>query len=155
MLSKSYFPVFIDSASCKILIVGGGKIALQKLKNLVKFKARITVVAKEPLPRIVHLGHRKKICLMVRRFTNSDLAGHQLIYACTDNLALNHRIEKLAKKKKLLVNVADDHRRSSFISPAVYKKRKLIIAVSTSGLDPGRSAHIRNSIKNMLREKSA
>ena len=42
-MEKPYFPMFIDLTDKKILVAGGGTIALRRVRTLVKFGADIHV----------------------------------------------------------------------------------------------------------------
>ncbi len=143
-------PVCLNLKSVKILVVGGGKVARQKLKALLLCGGRVDVVAKNAEDFIKQLRRKGKISLYLREFRESDLRGHRLVYACTDSLVLNKRIARLAKKRKMLCNVASTPTLSSFISPAIWKKRNIIVSVTTSGKNPPQSVRIRDRIGQFL-----
>lgn len=43
-MERPYFPMFIDISGKKILVVGGGSIALRRVRTLLKFGADIKVI---------------------------------------------------------------------------------------------------------------
>ena len=63
MLRHHFLPIVLSLSLQKILIVGGGRVALQKLKTLLKFNCAITVVAAETHYLIKKLAAKKKITL--------------------------------------------------------------------------------------------
>ena len=85
-------------------------------------------------------------------YRSSHLKGAFLVYAATSNRKVNAEIAKDAAKRGILVNVADSAGESTFILPAVLRKRRITIAVSTEGLSPGRSVQIRDRLKALMDE---
>lgn len=91
----SYFPMFIELNDEDCLVVGGGRIALHKVKVLKDFGARITVVAARILPE---LKAAEDIEFQERRFAPEDVEGRRLVIAATDDKEQNHRISMICKK---------------------------------------------------------
>lgn len=141
-----FLPVSLNVKGKRIIIIGAGKVALHKLKTIKKFNACITVIAPEIMPAIKKLG----VALKKESYQKSLLKGAFLVYACTNDRALNKRIREDALAKGILVNVADDRRLCEFISPAVCKHRNLIISVSSQGRDPAACVALRDKIKRRL-----
>ena len=48
-----YFPVFFDLRGQRVLVVGGGEVALRKVSLLERAGAAITVVSPEAVPELV------------------------------------------------------------------------------------------------------
>ena len=46
-MERAYFPLFIDLTRKKILVAGGGAIALRRVRTLLRFGADIHVIAPE------------------------------------------------------------------------------------------------------------
>ena len=46
-MERPYFPMFVDLTGKKVLMAGGGKIALRRVKTLLSFGAIIHVTAPE------------------------------------------------------------------------------------------------------------
>ncbi len=149
-MPKNFLPVCLNLHNFKILIVGGGHAALSKLKTLLKFDCAPCVIAKVSNQPIQKLAQRNKISLTLREFEKSDLAGFQVVYACTDNMALNQQIALWAKQQKMLCNISGDFKLSNFISTAIYRKNKVMVAVSTSGQSPLLAVSVRNRLKRSL-----
>jgi len=138
-----YLPICINVNSKKILIIGGGNVALQKIKLLKKFTNNIVVIAFKVSPEIKNIG-----CEYYERdYDASCLKGYFLVYACTNNRKLNKEIKTDANKFGLLVNVVDDPELCDFISPAIYKRKEMTVAVSSGGKDVLKSIKWRNEIK--------
>jgi uroporphyrin-III C-methyltransferase/precorrin-2 dehydrogenase/sirohydrochlorin ferrochelatase len=140
------FPIFLDIKNKPILVVGGGEIALRKVFLLNKAAPKITVVAKSFSKDLLDLTmNNKNIHLIKRDFKNSDIDQAQLIIAATDNLKLNQKISKLARKHNILVNVVDQPELCSFTMGSIVERDALVISISSAGKAP--------VLVRMLREK--
>lgn len=141
------YPVFLRLAERPCLVVGGGTVATRKALDLVESGARVTVVAERPSSDMEDLANRGRIALARRRFEPADLDGMFLVFAATDDRAVNAGIAGLARERGVLVNAVDDPERCDFISGAVVKRGPLRIAVSTSGCSPAFAGRIRREIE--------
>ncbi|OHD54651.1 MAG: hypothetical protein A2Y33_02405 [Spirochaetes bacterium GWF1_51_8] len=148
---KVFLPLSIDVSEMKILMVGGGRVALHKLKTILRFTNRITVLALTHDPSLEALG----VTLVRKEFEPGDLDGFGLVYACTDNRETNRLIADSAALRRILCNVADDPELSGFISPAVYQKDNMSVSVSSGGMDVARSVKWRNRIKEIIENDPA
>ena len=144
-----YLPIFLNISGKGILIVGGGRVAEQKLNTLSQFTKNITVVA----PELSAAIKRKKIHWVEKKYTKQDLDGHFLVYACTNDRKANQQIQRDAKKQGVLINVADDPELCDFISPAVYKKGAITVAVSSGGKNTKLAIAWRDQIKESFKSR--
>ena len=153
MFKGRHLPVCLNLKAYRILMVGGGNVATQKLKTLLQFDCRVTVVTREANEKVKKMAKKGKIKLCLERFKNSHLKGYDLIYACTDDSMINERVARLAKRKSALYNIAGHPNLSNFISPAVYREGKITVAVSTSGTNPPLAVSLRDAIGKSLNKK--
>lgn len=147
---KHFLPINVNVKNKKILVVGGGKVAFQKLKTIVKFSKNITVIGKKISDDIKNL-HVKHI---ERSFLLKDLNGYNLVFICTNDKKLNKKISKKAQEKGVLVNVADDISLCDFISPAVGFFDDLVISVSSNGKDVKGAVCARDLIISFLKKQN-
>ena len=144
---KSFLPLNIRIDNRKILFVGGGKIALHKIKTVLQYTRNISIVS----PDIKDELHQMGFTEIHKEYETSDLDGFFLVYACTNNLEVNRRIKNDAAAYGIMVNVVDNRELSDFISPAVIKKDEMTIAISSNGENVKKSVEWRNKIQEMLR----
>ncbi len=137
-----YFPMLYNLENKKILLVGGGNIALHKLKILLKFNADITVLTSE-----INFDFDKVI---LKDFEENDVENYDIVIGATDDEKVNAQIYSACKKRKIPVNIVDDKDKSDFIFPAMTVKKNLVVAVSTMGASPTASAKIRDEIEENL-----
>lgn len=138
----AFLPVNINTKGRRILVVGGGKVALHKLKSITKFTRNITVLAPKILSGIDRLG----VKTVRRPYSEALLEKAFLVYACTDDAAVNRRVGRDARARGILVNVADDKKLCDFISPAVYKDGHMVVSVSSQGRDVKGAVALRDRI---------
>lgn len=129
----SYFPMFVELKNKPCLVVGGGAVALRKVKVLKDFGAEITVTAPEIQPEIREMHG---ILCREREFRQSDLKGQELVVAATADKEMNHRVSLACKKAGIPVNAVDQQEDCSFIFPAYLKEGQVVAAFSSGGQSP-------------------
>ena len=141
-----YYPIFLDLRSKPVLVVGGGKVALRKVKGLLQARARVTVIAPESVEELRALP----LTAIERVYQTGDCMGQTLVFATTNSRAVNAQIARDAAALGIPSNIADAPGECGFIVPARIAEADFQIAVSTGGTDPRRAVAIRNRIKLML-----
>ena len=145
----SFFPFFVDLEGQVGLIVGGGKIALHKVKKLLPYGPKLTVVAPRLLPELEEfaLKNDKAVINLVKRgFEDRDIAGMKFVIAASDDSALNDTVSQLCREQNILVNVVDRKEACSFIFPSLVKAGKLSAGISTEGASPEVAASLRGQL---------
>lgn len=145
-----YFPFYIDIKNKPCLVVGGSRVALGKVKKLLPFEPKITVVA----PYICdEIKAYPQVSISERSFEDSDLDGAFMAVSATGDSVLDERIYNICGEKGILLNTVDDIEKCGFIFPAIAKADGITVAVSTEGKSPLLAAHLRKSIETLLDEK--
>lgn len=155
----AYFPFYIDINNKVFLVVGGGKIALGKIKVLLKFDAIIIVVASKICEEIYKIkkthdekNSKEKIILYNREFNDEDILTAEFIIAATDNKLLNSHISEICKRSNRMVNVVDVKEECSFVFPAIIKNQELVVSIATGGNSPAMAAKIKRDIEKFIPE---
>jgi len=144
-----YYPVYLNLKAKNVLVVGGGPVAQRKIKTLLSFGAQVKVVSPILTSELKKLHFRHKIKWVKRKAQRRDFKSVNLAIAATNDKFANRMVSQWAKGENILVNVVDNALLSDFISPAIFSKRGVVIAVSTNGKDPKLS----RDLKNFLKEK--
>jgi uroporphyrin-III C-methyltransferase/precorrin-2 dehydrogenase/sirohydrochlorin ferrochelatase len=145
-----YFPAFFDLTAQKVLIVGGGEVALRKLALLTRAGAKVTVVAPQLLPEFSQQAAVGKINVAVREFVPSDLDGARLVIVATSRRAVNRWIAALSEGRGIPVNVVDDREASRFIVPALIDRDPVLVAISTGGASPVLARRLRERLEALI-----
>ncbi len=147
-VGKTFMPISVDVSDKDILLIGGSALALHKIESLRKFTNNIVIVAKRVSTEIKEMGYR----YWEKDYEPSDLKHGFIIYACTSNMELNKQIKSDGTELGKLVNVVDKPDMCDFVSPAIYRKSYMSVAVSSNGQNVYKSIRLRNKIKNLLDE---
>ena len=142
----NYLPISIDVSGQKILIIGGGRSALKKIRILQRFDIRPKVLAEHIIEDILISG----VAWTRKSYEKSDLNGYLMVYSCTNNETLDRQIALDAKEAGVLVNIHDNPSLCQFVSPAIYQDGFIRVAVSSNAEDVYESIRIRNLIQEYL-----
>src|ERR1700723_4745866 len=146
----NYFPAFFDLNGQKVLIVGGGEVALRKISLLERTGASIILVAPKIAPQIRTRAEAGRLTLVGREFAAEDLDGARLVIVATSRRAVNRWIAKLSESRNIPVNVVDDREASRFIVPAIIDRDPVMVAISTGGTSPVLARRLRERLEAMI-----
>jgi uroporphyrin-III C-methyltransferase / precorrin-2 dehydrogenase / sirohydrochlorin ferrochelatase len=146
----NYFPVFFDLKGQKVLVVGGGEVALRKVTMLERTGARIALVAPKFAPELKERAANGTLTLAIREFIPADLDDARLVIVATSRRAVNRWIAKLADTRAIPVNVVDDRDASRFIVPAIVDREPVLVAVSTGGTSPVLARRLRERLEAFI-----
>jgi precorrin-2 dehydrogenase/sirohydrochlorin ferrochelatase len=142
------YPIMLNIANQHVVVIGGGKVAERKIHGLLEAKAKIIVVAPTITTGIQKLVADKKLIWRQKTFSPDDLDEAWVVIAATNNRDVNEAVAKAAKPYQL-INIADDPERSNFHVPAVVRRGRLTIAVSTGGASPTVAQQIRRQLEEL------
>jgi precorrin-2 dehydrogenase/sirohydrochlorin ferrochelatase len=143
---KVFLPLNIRVDNKKLLFVGGGKIAMHKIQTVEQYTRNITILA----PVISEELKGKGFTEIYKEYESSDLDGFFLVYAATNETAVNRCIREDAEARGIMVNVVDNRELSDFISPAIIRKDEMTIAVSSNGQNVKKSVEWRNRLREIV-----
>ncbi len=143
----NYYPIYLDMEGRNVLVVGGGYVALQKIKGLLESGANVKVVAKQLIAQEIK---ELNIDLEIRDYIEEDLLNISIVVAATNSNEVNRMIKNHSKKHNVLVNAVDDKENCDFILGAVLRKGDITITVSTAGKSPIVAKKIRDKVGNMM-----
>jgi len=146
----AYFPMFMDMNNLKILVVGGGYIATEKLEKLVDFSTNITVIALRVEEEALNLIDKHSISLEIRAYETGDIKGYDIVIVATDTVVLHKEIYEESRGSRVLVNSVDNTEYCDFIFPSYVKKDALTIAFSTGGASPAFAKQIRQHFEKII-----
>ena len=148
--SMDYFPLFADLRGRSCLVVGGGEVALRKVRLLRAAGAAVTVNAPTLHAELADWAVAGQIAHVPGRFRPVLLEGQWLAIAATDDRAVNREVWSEGSRRGLLVNSVDDPASSSFIVPAIVDRSPLVIAISSGGAAPVLARRLRQWLETAL-----
>ena len=148
----AYFPMFMDMVGLRVLVVGGGVIATEKLEKLTDFTKEITVIAKEVSPEADQLIKEHCLTLYQRLYRTGDIEGFDIVIVATDTVELHQAIYEESRPYRILVNSVDNTDYCDFIFPSYLQRGDLTVAFSTSGASPAFAKRIRQHFERIIPE---
>ena len=138
-------PIVLSLKDKNILIVGGGKVALRKIKLFLKEEANITVVAPEILDDIKKLD----VKCVTKKYSPLLLNNKFLVYAATNHEEINNKIIEDCNKRNILCGNAYSSDDVSFHSMSYRENDLGMIGLYMGGRLPYNKP-ILNKLMNVL-----
>ncbi len=151
---KGYLPIFFDLHGARALVVGAGPVAARKIDALLSGGAAVTVVAGDFSPAVEGRAERGELRAIRGEYLQERMEGTDLVFAATSDRALNARVSRDARRRRIPVNVADSPEECTFILPAVVRGEEFTAAISTEGRNPGAARAIREFLDERRAEIS-
>ncbi len=151
--APGYYPMFLNIGGRRCVVVGGGRVALRKVKALLEHGASIEVISPDLCPELNKLVETGEVKVLRRHYQPGDLQKALIAVAATDNSDINQQVIKEAHDKSVLVNVANDTEHSDFIVPSYLRRGGMTIAVSTAGKSPALARKIRARLEKEFGEE--
>jgi siroheme synthase-like protein len=144
------FPAFLKLSSRRVLVVGGGAIAAQKIPGLLEAGALVHVISPKLHPAIVEWVRNRQIDWSPKAFEPADLHGAFLAIAATSIRELNAEVFSEADRRNILCNAVDDVDHCHFYYGSVVQRGDLQIAVSTNGKSPALAQRLRKELEQQF-----
>jgi len=132
------------------LLVGGGEVAARKARLLLAAGARLSVVAPSLGSTLTKLVKDGLVGYHASEFTKDLLQGNALVFAATDDAAVNRAVHEGAAALGIPVNVADQPALCTFVMPSIVDRSPVVIAVSTGGAAPVLARLIRAKLETLI-----
>ena len=147
------YVIFLELKGRRVVVIGGGTVAVRKAQTLLDSGARLIVVAENIDKLMTALCKNKNAELIRSRYEKTYLTGAVLAIAATNDHELNKQIYKDCQTLEILCNVVDEPELCDFFVPAVVKRGDLQIAVGTDGKCPAYAGHIRKMLEKIYTER--
>jgi uroporphyrin-III C-methyltransferase/precorrin-2 dehydrogenase/sirohydrochlorin ferrochelatase len=145
-----YLPIFFDVKQHDCLVVGGGDVAARKASLLLNSQANVTVVAPELASPMQTLLDDQKVIWIKAEFEPQHIQQQTMVFAATDDDAVNRHVYDVAKQKGILVNVADCPSLCDFIIPSILDRSPIVVAVSSGGDSPVLARNLRARLETLI-----
>ncbi|MFV0307195.1 MAG: bifunctional precorrin-2 dehydrogenase/sirohydrochlorin ferrochelatase [Desertimonas sp.] len=141
------YPVVLDLRDVAVLVVGAGAVAARKVAGLARAGARVRVVASD-----VPTDFDRTVVTEVRErpYRPDDLDGVRLVITVTGDAGVDAAVAADADARGIWVNAADQPADCSFILPAIARRGRLSIAISTDGSSPALARRLRDRSGELL-----
>ncbi|MEX2461248.1 MAG: bifunctional precorrin-2 dehydrogenase/sirohydrochlorin ferrochelatase [Paenibacillaceae bacterium] len=142
-----YYPIWLDLKGKSCVVVGGGQLAERRVASLIEAQADVTVISPEVTPIISEWLEKEQVKSILIGYDSQYSSEAYLVIAATNSTQVNEQVYRDARGRGQLINRVDCPEQSNFIVPAVIRRGKLAIAVSTSGASPSLAGEIRQKLE--------
>ena len=147
------YPIFLELGGRRVVLVGGGAVAVRKAGVLLEAGARLVVVAEEATGVLTTMCTQHGANLIRSKYAREYIGQATLVVAATDNASVNRQVYADCQALGILCNVVDDPEFCDFYVPAVIKRGNLQIAISTEGKCPAYAGHLRKKLETLFTEE--
>lgn len=131
------YPLHLDLTGRRVLVVGGGPVAVRRVRGLLDAGAAVEVVAPDVS------ADMPSVPLQRRAFVAADVVGAWLVQACTG--IVDAEVAAACEERGVWCVRADDATQSRAWVPAVRRVDDVVVSV-TAGRDPRRATALRDAI---------
>ena len=128
------YPINLDIENKNCVVIGGGEVALRKIRGLLEAGALVKVIAPEICAGVEELSKRGEISLVREKFSEGLIGDELILIAATDNPEVNRQAAELARQKKILVNVVEGC--GDFDVPSRIRRDDFLLTISTGANSP-------------------
>jgi len=146
----NYLPAFLKLDQSKILLVGGGAIATEKIEKLLDFTTNIEVIAAHYTEEMLSHIIDHNLSYKTKKYEEGDVRGFDIVIIAVNSLEVQEQIYKETRQMRTLCNAVDSVAYCDFIFPSYVKEGDLTIAISTSGAAPAIAKYLKFYIKKIL-----
>ncbi|WP_299755277.1 precorrin-3B C(17)-methyltransferase [uncultured Chloroflexus sp.] len=153
-VATSEYPIVLTKpAQLPTVVVGGGPVGERKVRSLLDAGFPVRLISPTATTQLAAWASAGRLVWEQREYRAGDLTGARLVFAATNDRAVNARIAAAASVAGALCNVADDPDGGDFHVPAVHRSGGLTVAVSSHGAAPSRAVAIRDAIAEWFMAK--
>jgi uroporphyrin-III C-methyltransferase/precorrin-2 dehydrogenase/sirohydrochlorin ferrochelatase len=138
-------PLFVDLSGRRVLVVGGGNVAVSKLPALLSAGALVSLVAPDINPGAMRDG----VAIHRREFRASDVDGVWFVLAAATH-DVNAQVARAAEERRVFVNAVDDPSNGSAYFAATIRRGDFVLAISTGGTAPALARLMREALEQVL-----
>ena len=151
----SYYPVFLALKDKRVAVLGGGQVALRKVKALLACGARVEVASLRYCRELSGLARRHpRLKLKSMGAAKNILRNALLVLIASSDDQWNKKWVKECRRRRIWANVADQPGLCDFILPAHFKKGRLQVAISTGGTSPLLARRFREELAQQIRPQA-
>ncbi|WP_437824489.1 precorrin-2 dehydrogenase/sirohydrochlorin ferrochelatase family protein [Tenacibaculum mesophilum] len=151
---NNLYPIFLKTKELEVLIIGGGFVAEEKLRFLLKSSpdAKVTMVAPFFREETIVIAQKGKVNMINDSYNDTYLQGKHLVIATTDVPEVNIQVYKDCRSQHKLVNVADNPPYCDFYMGGIVTKGNVKVAISTNGKSPTTAKRLRQFFEEVIPE---
>ena len=131
-----FLPLFFQLRGSRVLLVGGGKVALRKARLLTRAGATVLCVSPDIDHELDTMLQKTGGEWRMSTYAPEHLDGVTLVVAATPDDAVNRGIAEDCRARNIPVNVVDSPDLCSFVFPSIVDRSPLVIGISSRRSGP-------------------
>ena len=124
------FPLLVDLKDNNCTVFGGNKSALRRVRELLRFGAKVTVISPQICSELEQMSESGLIRHIPRKYFRGDCTNSQLCVAATDDNTLNIAISTECKNKSIPVNVTSPRSYGNFTFPRLVITDDVVLSIT-------------------------
>ncbi len=144
------FPMFLQMAGRRVVIIGGGEQAAQKARLILKTDALVEVWAPKLDPELSNLAGEGRVAHKTNPITPTSFSGTALTFIATGCPGIDMALHALAKEGGATVNVVDQPQLCDAITPSIVDRDPVVVAIGTEGTAPVLARQIKTKLEETL-----
>ncbi len=142
------YTILLDINRMKVLVIGGGQVALRRVRKLLANGAYVTILSPSLVPELKSiLESNQNLRWIPSVYETCHLNDYRMVFVCSNDPVVNEKAATEAQYLGILVNRADEPSKSNFILPATTTIGALELSFSTGGMAPFLSSYIRQHME--------
>jgi siroheme synthase-like protein len=151
-MNERLYPAFLSLRGKTCVVIGGGHVAHRKVRSLLPTGASIVIISPLLHQELQTLLATESIRHIPDTYSREHLSGASLVFAATNDPAINQQVAQDAQQQGLWINIADNPDNSDFHVPATIHRQDLTLAISTAGGSPAFARYVRELLEQALHE---
>jgi len=146
-----YYPAFLDLWQKRVVVIGGGTLATGKIQGLLPCGPEPLVVIAPEVSELIEQQAAAGVLQWQRRtYAAGDITDADYCFAATNDRTINEAVATEARRERVPVLAIDDVPNCDFIAPAIVRRGRMVVAISTQGLSPAMASHTRRELDSLL-----
>lgn len=148
-----YLPISYNTKDKNLLVLGGGLLALSKIKKMLETEFKIYVIAESFVNEILNLQtqYPERLFLKEMQISNDFVFfAYDFLLIATTNFELNNALENRAIKTKILYERCDVVSSSSALLNEFVSREDIVVGISNEKLNPAIAEIIKDDIIELL-----
>ena len=149
------FPLFIKMDGRKVMVIGGGSVALRKIRILTDYGADIRIISGEVRNELKMMAEAGRLEWQKENLTEkhlSELDEAFLVICASNDETVNAMAANYCQRRHILVDCAKPGENSDCVFPSVVRRGNVVVGISTSGGVPALTRHLREKIEAVMPE---
>ena len=144
------FPMFLKMEGRRVIVIGGGEQAAQKVRLVLKTSAELIVVTVEPDAEITAFRAQGQLTIVADPLTPGLFDNVALVFIATGCRGADAAFRELVRERNAVVNVVDAPDLCDAFTPSIVDRDPVVVAIGTEGTAPILARGLKTRIEEMI-----